>query len=159
MKTFCRIVLCLSISIGSALTASAAEPLAKPAASSGFSVSARSIYVPAGYLSHLPGADTRLTKLDYSLYAGVVAYRTLDYFSTAKCAKDILCHERELPRAVIETQGGLAAFEAGMAGLEIGTSVWLHHHGHRKLARTMDFVSVGGGGITVALNSIYGEKP
>ena len=159
MKTFYRIALGLSIAIGSALTASAAEPAAEPVASSGFSTSARSIYVPTGYLSHLPDATTRLSALDYSLYGGVVAYRTLDYLSTAKCAKDILCHERELPRMVIETQGGLVAFEAGVAGLEIGSSVWLHRHGHRKLARTMDIVSVSGGGITVALNSIYGEKP
>lgn len=155
MKTFYRIVLALTIATASALTASAAEP----GESSGFSVSAHSIYVPAAYLSHLPETNTGLSKLDYSLYGGVVTYRALDYLSTAKCARDILCHERELPRAVIETQGGLAAFEAGMAGLEIGTSVWLHRHGHRKLARTMDILSVGSGGVTVALNSIYGETP
>ncbi len=159
MKTFYRTVLCLSIMIGIALTARAADSPAEPGANSGYSASAGSIYVPAAYLSHLPGADRRLSKVDYSLYGGVVAYRTLDYLSTAKCAKDALCQERELPRAVIETHGGLAAFEAGMAGLEIGSSVWLHRHGYRKLARTMDIVSVSSGGVTVALNSIYGEKP
>jgi hypothetical protein len=153
MRLLKQLLPALLLTIFPVVNASAAEPSAAEGVSSSLSMSYS--YPRETYRPQIRPLGT----LDYALYSSVVAYRTLDYFSTSKCAHDPLCHERELPRAVVETDAGLAAFEAGMAGIELGTSVWLHRHGHHRLARTIDVLSVTSGGATVALSSIYGEAP
>jgi hypothetical protein len=155
MRLLKRLLPALLLTMAPVVNASAAEPSAAEGVSSSLSPTLSYTYPRETYRPQI----RPLGKLDYALYGSVVAYRTLDYFSTSKCAHDPLCHEKELPRPVIETDAGLAAFEAGMAGIEIGTSVWLHRHGHHRLARTIDVLSVTSGGATVALSSIYGEAP
>lgn len=98
--------------------------------------------------------DTRLTKVDYALYAGVLVYRTGDYFTTRRILKNG-GHEYEMPYAVVSTGAGFATFSAGMAAIEIGSSVYLHRHGHAKMARWIDTLSVGGGSATVTSNWVH----
>lgn len=92
-------------------------------------------------------------RYDYALYAGVVLYRTGDYFTTEK-VMDNGGSEVELPNSFVATHAGFAAFSAGMAALEIGGSAYLHWHGHAKLARVLDAISVGTG-IATDVSNLY----
>jgi hypothetical protein len=57
-----------------------------------------------------------------------------------------------LPQWVVNSSGTFIAFEGLSAGGEIGSSIWLIRHGHRRLARTMNMISVGAGVGAVADN-------
>lgn len=92
-------------------------------------------------------------KFDYSLYAGVVAYRVGDYVST-ESALARGQHEVELPAALVANKPGFAAYSLGLAALEIGSSVYLHKHGHAKLARIADVISITTGGATDIHNAM-----
>ncbi len=92
-----------------------------------------------------PARAYRLTPLDSALYTSMLAYRTMDYFSSQPCLHSMFCGEGELPHYVVATKPGFVAFEAGMAAGEIGSSLWLHRHGHGKLARTVDVFSISTG--------------
>ena len=88
-----------------------------------------------------------LTRYDYALYGGVVAYRVGDYFTT----EHALAHggkELELPSALVNCKSAFAVYSVGMAALEIQGSVYLHRHHHKTLARIVDSVSVGDGVVT-----------
>jgi hypothetical protein len=89
--------------------------------------------------------------LDGALYASIASYRTLDYFSTRR-ALARGAHEMILPQWVVNSSGTFIAFEGLSAGGEIGSSIWLIRHGHRRLARTMNMISVGAGVGAVADN-------
>lgn len=89
--------------------------------------------------------------LDLGLYASVAGYRTLDYLSTRR-ALARGAHERVLPQWVVENRGTLIAFEGIATASEVGGSVWLIHHGHRRIARTMNLVSIGLGTQAVVNN-------
>lgn len=87
------------------------------------------------------------SRLDYALYGGVVAYRLGDYFTT----EDSLsrgAREVQLPQCFVASKPGFMAYSLGMAGLQIAGSVFLHRHGHAKLARLADAVSISAGTIT-----------
>ncbi|HEX6494273.1 MAG TPA: hypothetical protein VF018_02230 [Acidobacteriaceae bacterium] len=80
--------------------------------------------------------------LDDGLYASIAGYRTLDYFSTRRAlaggAREVV-----LPQWVVDNRGTFIAFEGLATASEIGGSVWLIRHGHRRMARAMNTVSIG----------------
>ena len=89
--------------------------------------------------------------LDEVLYTSIAGYRTLDYFSTRRAlaggAREVL-----LPQWVVENRGTFIAFEGLATASEIGGSVWLIRHGHRRMARAMNVVSIGLGARAVLNN-------
>ncbi len=80
--------------------------------------------------------------LDDVLYTSIAGYRTLDYFSTRRAlaggAREVV-----LPQWVVDNRGTFIAFEGLATASEIGGSVWLIRHGHRRMARAVNSVSVG----------------
>jgi hypothetical protein len=80
--------------------------------------------------------------LDDALYASLAGYRTLDYFSTRRALAGG-AHEVILPQWVVDNRSTFIAFEGLATASEIGGSVWLIRHGHRRMARTMNAVSIG----------------
>ena len=89
--------------------------------------------------------------LDISLYTSIAAYRTLDFLRT----RQVLAEggrEAELPQWVVNTPATFLAFEGLATATEVGSSIWLIHHGHRRVARAMNIISVGLGAETVAHN-------
>jgi hypothetical protein len=80
--------------------------------------------------------------LDGALYASIATYRTLDYFSTRRALAGG-AHEVVLPQWVVNNQGTFIAFEGLATASEIGGSVWLIRHGHRRMARAVNMMSVG----------------
>ena len=89
--------------------------------------------------------------LDLGLYASVAGYRTLDYLSTRRALAGG-AREEMLPQWVVDNRGTFIAFEGLATASEVGGSVWLIHHGHRRIARTMNLVSIGLGTKTVVNN-------
>lgn len=91
-----------------------------------------------------PVVHHNFNRYDYALYTGVVLYRAGDYMTSEKMFK-AGATEGELPKIIVSTRGGFAAYSAGMAAIEIGASIYLHKHGHRRIARIVDSISVGAG--------------
>lgn len=91
------------------------------------------IRLPEGGRPHL---------LDDALYTSIAGYRALDYFSTRRALAGG-AHEVVLPQWVVENRGTFIAFEGLATASEVGGSVWLIRHGHRRMARTMNAVSIG----------------
>ena len=94
----------------------------------------------------------RIGLIDGSLYTSIIAYRTLDFFSSQPCLHSHFCAEGQLPALVVETKPTFITFEAAMAFGEIGTSLWMHHHGRGKMARAIDLFSVSTGASVVHHN-------
>lgn len=80
--------------------------------------------------------------LDGALYASIATYRTLDYFSTRRALAGG-AHEVVLPQWVVNNQGSFIAFEGLATASEVSGSIWLIRHGHRRMARAMNSVSIG----------------
>jgi hypothetical protein len=80
--------------------------------------------------------------LDGALYASIATYRTLDYFSTRRAlaggAREVV-----LPQWVVNNRGTFIAFEGLATASEVGGSVWLIRHGHRRMARAVNVMSIG----------------
>jgi hypothetical protein len=80
--------------------------------------------------------------LDGALYASIASYRTLDYLSTRRAlaggAREVV-----LPQWVVNNQGTFIAFEGLATVSEVSGSIWLIRHGHRRMARAMNAVSIG----------------
>jgi hypothetical protein len=80
--------------------------------------------------------------LDDALYASIAGYRTLDYLSTRRAlaggAREVV-----LPQWVVSNRGAFIAFEGLATAGEVSGSVWLIRHGHRRMARAMNAVSIG----------------
>jgi hypothetical protein len=80
--------------------------------------------------------------LDGALYASIATYRTLDYFSTRRAlaggAREVV-----LPQWVVNNRGTFIAFEGLATASEVGGSVWLIRHGHRRMARAVNAMSIG----------------
>jgi len=89
--------------------------------------------------------------LDDALYVSIASYRTLDYFSTRRAlaggAREVV-----LPQWVVNNQGTFIAFEGLATVSEVGGSIWLIRHGHRRMARAMNAVSIGLGTQAVVNN-------
>jgi hypothetical protein len=94
--------------------------------------------------------------LDGALYASIASYRTLDYFSTRRAlaggAREVV-----LPKWVVNNQGTFIAFEGLATVSEVSGSIWLIRHGHRRMARVMNVMSIGLGVQAVVNN--YTEPP
>jgi hypothetical protein len=89
--------------------------------------------------------------LDDALYTSIAGYRALDYFSTRRALAGG-AHEVILPQWVVNNRGTFIAFEGLATASEVGGSVWLIRHGHRRMARAMNTVSIGLGVRSVVNN-------
>jgi hypothetical protein len=89
--------------------------------------------------------------LDGALYASIATYRTLDYLSTRRAlaggAREVV-----LPQWVVNNRGTFIAFEGLATASEVGGSVWLIRHGHRRMARAVNVMSIGLGTQAVVNN-------
>jgi hypothetical protein len=97
---------------------------------------------PARASEPLPNAPT---VIDYSLAATIVSERALDFTSTEQCLRRpyAQCHEIELPNTLVRSKASFVSFEVGMAGISIFEQYELTKHGHRKLARCVQFTQIG----------------
>lgn len=95
--------------------------------------------------------DTAIHFGDYMRFAGIATYRALDWKTTTDGIR-IGAHESVLPNAIAAHSGRLALYEAGMTGAEVGLSVLLIKHNHRRMAQTMDYLSIGAGMLFVSYN-------
>ncbi|HEY3990903.1 MAG TPA: hypothetical protein VGM02_16505 [Acidobacteriaceae bacterium] len=136
---------CLLLACKSASGESPASAQALP-----YSSSLRPVIAAAPARIALP-QQGRPHLLDYTLYASIATYRTLDYFSTRHALAGG-AHETVLPQWVVENRGTFIAFEGLATAGEVGGSVWLIHHGHRRMARAVNVVSIGLGVQAVANN-------
>jgi hypothetical protein len=133
---FGLLVLCCLL----ACTSASGEP-APSAPIPAYSSSVRPVIAAARVRVSLP-EQGRPHLLDDALYASLAGYRTLDYFSTRRALAGG-AHEVILPQWVVDNRGTFIAFEGLATASEIGGSVWLIRHGHRRMARTMNAVSIG----------------
>jgi hypothetical protein len=133
---FGLLVLCCLL----ACTSASGEP-APPAPTPTYSSSLRPVIAAARVRVSLP-EQGRPHLLDDALYASLAGYRTLDYLSTRRAlaggAREVI-----LPQWVVNNRGTFIAFEGLATASEIGGSMWLIRHGHRRMARTMNAVSIG----------------
>jgi hypothetical protein len=133
---FGLLVLCCLL----ACTSASGEP-APSAPTPTYSSSLRPVIAAARVRVSLPEQE-RPHLLDDALYASLTGYRTLDYFSTRRALAGG-AHEVILPQWVVDNRGTFIAFEGLATASEIGGSVWLIRHGRRRMARTMNAVSIG----------------
>jgi hypothetical protein len=111
------------------------------------------VSVSQSFATTPPGPKNRAPALiDTALYTSVLAWRTMDFFSTEQCIHSPHCSERELPTWLVQSRPAFATFEIASAAGEIMASRWLHAHGHGRLARACDIVSVSSGTWAVAHN-------
>ena len=132
-----------------ACTSASGEP-APPAPTPAYSSSLRPAIAAARVRVSLP-EQGRPHLLDGALYASIASYRTLDYLSTRRALAGG-AHEVILPQWVVNNHGTFIAFEGLATASEIGGSMWLIRHGHRRMARTMNAVSIGLGTQAVVHN-------
>jgi hypothetical protein len=133
---FGLLVLCCLL----ACTSASGEP-APPAPTPAYSSSLRPVIAAARVRISLP-EQGRPHLLDLGLYTSIAGYRTLDYLSTRRALAGG-AHEVILPQWVVNNRGTFIAFEGLATASEIGGSMWLIRHGHRRMARTMNVVSIG----------------
>jgi hypothetical protein len=133
---FGLLVLCCLL----ACTSASGEP-APAAPTPAYSSSLRPVIAAARVRVSLP-EQGRPRLLDDALYASLAGYRTLDYLSTRRALAGG-AHEVILPQWVVNNRGTFIAFEGLATASEIGGSMWLIRHGHRRMARTMNAVSIG----------------
>ena len=142
---FGLLVLCCLL----ACTSASGEP-APSAPTPSYSSSLRPIIAAAPIRIRLP-EQGRPHLLDDVLYTSIAGYRTLDYLSTRRALAGG-AHEVILPQWVVENRGTFIAFEGLATASEIGGSVWLIRHGHRRIARAMNVMSIGLGTQAVVNN-------
>jgi hypothetical protein len=115
-----------------------------------YSSSLRPVIAAAPVRISLPQQE-RPHLLDLGLYTSVAGYRTLDYLSTRRALAGG-AREKVLPQWVVDNRGAFIAFEGLATASEVGGSVWLIRHGHRRMARTMNLLSIGLGTQAVVNN-------
>jgi hypothetical protein len=121
--------------------ASASAESAEVAPVLAYSSSLRPIIAAAPIRISLP-EQGRPHLLDDTLYASIASYRTLDYFSTRRALAGG-AHEVVLPQWVVNNRGTFIAFEGLATVSEVSGSVWLIRHGHRRMARAVNMMSIG----------------
>jgi hypothetical protein len=109
-----------------------------------------------------PPLFKRISLVDYSLFTGVIATHAGDWATSEQCLRTSreqekeglvgLCHEALLPTALVESKGGMAAYEATTAGLEIYAQYLLTKHHHGRIARFAQLANIGGTAYIVAHN-------
>jgi hypothetical protein len=133
---FGLLVLCCLLACASA---SGEAPPSAPTPS--FSSSLRPVIATARMRISLP-EQGKPHLLDGALYASIAGYRTLDYLSTRRAlaggAREVV-----LPQWVVKNQGTFIAFESLATVSEISGSIWLIRHGHRRMARAVNIMSIG----------------
>ena len=130
------------IAAAAVLLVAASSPAALPSSAS----------LLAAPMAHpLPDLSRSLHVGDYARFAGIAAYRSLDWKTTTTGIR-LGCKEVILPRSIADNSGRLAAFEVGATAGQIAASTFLIHRGHRKLAQTIDYLSIGVGMLTVSWN-------
>lgn len=83
------------------------------------------------------------TKVDWAAASAVYATHTADYLSTEQGVREPQrFKEANLPQALVRSHAGLAAYEFGMASLEVYAQYELSRHGHRTLARIAQSMNV-----------------
>src|SRR5262249_15915778 len=123
-----------------ACTSASGEP-APSAPVPSYSSSLHPVIATAPERLSLPRQETP-PLLGFGLYASVAGYRPLDYLSTRRALAGG-AREKVLPQWVVDNPGTFIAFEGLATASEVGGSVWLIRHGHRRIARTMNLVSIG----------------
>jgi hypothetical protein len=94
--------------------------------------------------AHVPAVRHEFNRADWLIYAGVAGYRIGDYVTTER-ALARGGRELELPAVLVQSKPAFLGYSLGIAAGEIAASVWLHKHGHAKLARMADSLSIGAG--------------
>lgn len=104
----------------------------------------------------------RISVIDYSLFAGVIATHAGDWITSERCLSTSqkqekeglvgVCHEALLPTALVESKGGMAAYEAATAGLEIYAQYLLTKRHHGRIARIAQLANIGGTAYVVVHN-------
>src|SRR5215475_5720365 len=91
------------------------------------------------------------------LFAGVAAFRGLDYASTrnfqARGREEIL-----LPDDVVNNSAGFASLEAAGVATSVGISYLLHRTGHHRLERWLSIGHIGVAGFGAARNYALQSK-
>jgi hypothetical protein len=95
--------------------------------------------------------ESRPHLLDKALYVSLAGYRAMDYFSTQHALAGG-AHEMILPQWVVNNNSVFIAFEGIATAGEISSSLWLIRHGHRRMARAMNAVSLSLGVTAVVHN-------
>lgn len=98
-----------------------------------------------------------VTPIDLSLYAGVLATRSLDYVTTERLL-DRGGRELLLPSGLVHSKPAFAAFSLGSGAAEIYTARRLAKH-HPKLARYVLAVDIGAAGAVAGHNAAILPKP
>jgi hypothetical protein len=98
---------------------------------------------------------------DWALSGGIVAGRALDWSSTEECIRRPWgqCHEGSLPNALVHNRVAFAAYETASAAGLIYTQYRLTRMGHRRIARTVQFVDFVYMGRVVEKNYILDTVP
>ena len=130
------LVLCCLLACNSA---SGEAPPSEPTPS--FSSSLRPVISAARVRISLP-EQGKPHLLDGALYASIASYRTLDYLSTRRALAGG-AHEVVLPQWVVNNRGTFIAFEGLATASEVSGSIWLIRHGHRRMARAVNVMSIG----------------
>lgn len=117
-----------------------------------FPLASTSALLVAPVVAHpLPDLSRSLHVADYARFAAIGAYRTLDWKTTTTGIR-LGCKEVILPKSIANNSGRLAAFEVAATAGQIAASTFLIHRGHRKLAQSIDYLTIGAGMLTVAWN-------
>lgn len=132
-----------------ACTSASAEP-ASAGSNLPYSSSVQPVIAAAPARIALP-QQQRPHLLDDALYASIAGYRAFDYLSTRRAlaggAREVV-----LPQWVVNNPGTFIAFEGLATAGEVSGSVWLIRHGHRRMARAVNMMSISLGVRTVAHN-------
>jgi hypothetical protein len=107
-------------------------------------------------------ANTPVVHLtDWALAGGIVAGRALDWSSTEECIRRpyAQCHEGSLPNALVHDKTAFAAYETVSAAGLIYAQYRLTRMGHKRIARTLQFVNFVYMGRVVEKNYILDTVP
>jgi hypothetical protein len=113
-------------------------------------------------LAKRPPLLRRISWVDSSLFAGVVATHAADWASTEQCLRTSqeqekagfagMCREALLPTALVESKIGFGAYEAATAGLEIYSQRLLTKHHQGTIARIAQLANIGATAYVVVHN-------
>jgi hypothetical protein len=96
-------------------------------------------------------SQAKINVKDYMRFGLVVGTRALDYSTTREGVR-LGAHEAVLPKSFAATDARLGAFEGALTIGQIVGDVWLIKRNHRKIAESLDWISIGVGGLVDANN-------
>ena len=142
------LVLCFLLACSSA-SAEAAPSAPLPS----YSSSLRPVISAAPMRVSLP-EQGRPHLFDLGLYSSIAGYRTLDYLSTRRALAGG-AREVELPQWVVDNQRHLHRIRGTRHCDGSRVSVWLIHHGHRRIARAANMVRAIGLGLRISDSQLH----